>query len=131
MQVFSVNFAKFLKISFSQNTSWRLNVKIMKCFLSTNNFNLENLTEEMQPSIDVLRQGCSEKCSKFTGEQPCRCVIQWSCKITLLKSHFGMGVLLEICCIFSEHLFLRIPQECSFWSKSMNFLRKISDKAPV
>ena len=28
---------------------------------------------------------------------------------TLLKSNFGMGVLLEICCIFSEHLFLRTP----------------------
>ena len=26
---------------------------------------------------------------------------------TLLKSHFGMGVLLKVCCIFSEHLFLR------------------------
>ena len=25
----------------------------------------------------------------------------------LLKSHFGMGVLLKICCIFSEHLSLR------------------------
>ena len=24
-----------------------------------------------------------------------------------LKSHFGMGVLLQICCKFSEHLFLR------------------------
>ena len=28
---------------------------------------------------------------------------------TLLKSHFGMGALLEICCIFPEHLFLRTP----------------------
>ena len=28
---------------------------------------------------------------------------------TLLKSHFGMGVLLYISCIFSEHLFLRTP----------------------
>ena len=28
---------------------------------------------------------------------------------TLLKSHFGMGVLLQICCIFSEDLFLRTP----------------------
>ena len=27
----------------------------------------------------------------------------------LLKSHFGMGVLLSICCIFSEHVFLRTP----------------------
>ena len=34
---------------------------------------------------------------------------QQSCKVTLLKSHFDMGVLLWICCIFSEHLFLRTP----------------------
>ena len=27
-----------------------------------------------------------------------------------LKSHFGMGVFLESCCIFSEHLLLRTPQ---------------------
>ena len=42
-------------------------------------------------------------CSKFTGEHPRRSAI---CKATLFKSHFGMGVLLWICCIFSEHLFL-------------------------
>ena len=28
---------------------------------------------------------------------------------TLLKSHFGMGVLLQICSTFSEHLLLRAP----------------------
>ena len=38
--------------------------------------------------------------SKFTGEHPCR-------SANLLKSHFGMGVILKICCIFSEHLFIR------------------------
>ena len=27
----------------------------------------------------------------------------------LLKLHFGMGVLLYICCIFSENLLLRTP----------------------
>ena len=32
-------------------------------------------------------------------------------KATLLKSHFGMTVLLYTSCIFSEHLFLRIPLE--------------------
>ena len=26
-------------------------------------------------------------------------------KATLLKSHFAMGVLMQICCIFSEHAF--------------------------
>ena len=30
-------------------------------------------------------------------------------KANLLKSHFGMGVLLQICSIFSEYLFLRTP----------------------
>ena len=28
---------------------------------------------------------------------------------TLLKSHFGVGVLLKICFMFSEHLFLGTP----------------------
>ena len=30
---------------------------------------------------------------------------------TLLKSHFGMGVPMQICCIFSEHPSLRTPLE--------------------
>ena len=30
------------------------------------------------------------------------------------KTHFGIGVLLYICCIFSEHLFLRTPLEGCF-----------------
>ena len=34
--------------------------------------------------------------------------------LTLLKSHFGMGVLLSICCIFSENLFLRTPLDGCF-----------------
>ena len=33
---------------------------------------------------------------------------------TLLKSHFGIGVLLQICCIFLEHLFIRTHMECCF-----------------
>ena len=31
-----------------------------------------------------------------------------------LKSHFSMGALLYICCIFPEHLFLRTPLEGCF-----------------
>ena len=30
------------------------------------------------------------------------------CDFNTLKSHFGMRVLLDICCIFSEQLLLRI-----------------------
>ena len=49
------------------------------------------------PPSEAATQRCSEICSKFTGEHPCRSV------------NFGMGVLLQICCIFSEHLFLATP----------------------
>ena len=47
-------------------------------------------------------------CSKFTGEA------------TLLKSHFGMGILQQIYCILSEHLFLKIALKgcfCKFKKK--------------
>ena len=37
-------------------------------------------------------------------------------KPPLLKLHFGIGFLLQICCIFSEHLFLRTPLEGCFWT---------------
>ena len=39
---------------------------------------------------------------------------QFWCKATLLNSQFGMGVLLLICWIFSEHLFVRTPLEGCF-----------------
>ena len=34
---------------------------------------------------------------------------RYGCCAALLKSHFGFGVLLQICCMFSEHLFLGTP----------------------
>ena len=37
------------------------------------------------------------------------------CFATLLKSHCGTGVLQYICCIFSEHVFLRTSLEGFFW----------------
>ena len=62
------------------------------------------------PSEVFLEKGVLKMCSKFTGEHPCRGGIS----IKLLKSHFGMGVLLHICCMFAEHLFLRTPLEGCF-----------------
>ena len=58
-----------------------------------------------------LVEGVLKICSKFAREHPCRSVIS----VKLLKSHFGMGVLLQICCIFSEHHLLRIPLHGCFW----------------
>ena len=58
-----------------------------------------------------LGKGVPKICSKFTEEHPCRSVIL----VKLSKSLFGMGVLLYICCVLSEHLFLRTSLEGCSW----------------
>ena len=63
------------------------------------------------PPEVLLRKGVLKIYRKFTRELQCR-----SCFSTLLKSHFGMDILPQICCIFSEHLFVRKPLECCFWT---------------
>ena len=45
----------------------------------------------------------------------------WSAHPTLLKLHFGMGVLLKICCIFSQHLFLRALGKAASVNWEINF----------
>ena len=61
-------------------------------------------------------KGALKICRKFTGERPCKSVIE------LL---FGMGVLLYIkfaACIFSEHIFLRTPLDGCFWHRLLSTL---------
>ena len=53
-----------------------------------------------QPSRGVFRKMCSENTQQIYRRTP-------MLKCDLLNSHFDMGVFLWICCIFSEHLFLR------------------------
>ena len=50
-------------------------------------------------------------------KQPPRGVHMKSCFATLLNSPFAMGVLLQICCIFSEQLFSRTSMGGCFWSR--------------
>ena len=67
------------------------------------------------PAINVKTLIDSFLCySKYLHKKAC--IIQKQppkgvpCKANLLKPHFGMGVPLKICCIFSDHLFLGTPQ---------------------
>ena len=70
---------------------------------------------QKQLSRGVLEKDVLKICSKFTGEHPYQSVISINCFATLLKWHFGMDVLLLICGILSEHLFLKTPLEgCIF-----------------
>ena len=63
-----------------------------------------------------LRKGILRNFAKFTGKHLCQGLFfnKVAGFVTLLKSHFGMGFLLKICCIFSEHLFKRTPMEGCF-----------------
>ena len=61
-------------------------------------------------------KGVLKICSKLTGKDPCRSGILIICKATLLKPHFGMGVLLLVCCLFLEYLFSRTSLEGYFWT---------------
>ena len=64
--------------------------------------------EQKQPSRGALRERCSENMQQIY-RRITRSDFNRVTKATLLKSHFSMGVLLQICCIFSEHLLLGTP----------------------
>ena len=72
---------------------------------------------QKQPFRGVLKKKCSENMQQIyrtsISKYDFNKVALQRYK-TLLKSHFGMGVLLQICYIFSEHLFLGAPLDGCF-----------------
>ena len=54
-------------------------------------------------------------------------MLECECFATLLKSNFGMGALLYICCISSKHLLVRTPLNGCFW----NFMLIVLMKRPL
>ena len=65
-----------------------------------------------QPFRCVFEKGCSENMQQMCMRTPmAKCDFN---KVALLKSHFGMGVLLYICCMFLVHLFQRTPLDGCF-----------------
>ena len=67
---------------------------------------------QKQPPRGVLRKSYSENMQQIYRRTT---MPKCGCFATLLKSHFCMVVLLYICCIFSEHLFLGTPLGGCFW----------------
>ena len=70
----------------------------------------------MQSSIGVRMRNYSEDmqliCRK-RAPMP-KCDFNKVANTILLKSHFGQGFLMKICCVFSEYLFIRTHPEDSF-----------------
>ena len=83
-------------------------IPLLMCLeLHTNSIYLR--FNQKQSSRGVLRIRCSENMKQIQTRTPLLKFIE-----TLLTLHFGMGVLLQICCIFSEHLILRTTLEGCF-----------------
>ena len=112
----SFTFDRFLFLS-----TW---TKIFKLILETFSCYFFSFRFELFASSSTLEVFLAKYVLKistnFTGEHSCRSVI------SSVKSHLGRSVLLYICCIFSEHLFLRIPLEGCFWFAVKKFVKALN-----
>ena len=72
-----------------------------------------NETPEAPLHRCYYENGVLKICSKLQGNTH---AVVWA---TSLKSHFSMGVLLYICCIFLEYHVLRTPLQESFWNTNL------------
>ena len=70
----------------------------------------------------ALRKKYSEKMQQIYWRTPIlKCNFNKFCFANLLKSHFGVSVLLQICCIFSEYLSQWTHLGGCFWSSLSTF----------
>ena len=65
---------------------------------------------QKQPPRGVPRKRCFENMQQIYRRTPMS-----KCDFSKVALHFCMGVLLKICCIFSEHFFVRTPLCGCFW----------------
>ena len=71
--------------------------------------------KQKQPFGDVLTKRYSKNMQKINRRTPMsKCDFNKVALSTLLRSYFGMGILLYFYCIFSEHLFVSTPLEGYF-----------------
>ena len=116
-RVFSRKFTVFFQKPFHKNTFWGCNRWIALRVISSREHLSQVLTIaklqlpvsriQKQPSSGGLRKRFSENIEQIYRRTP-------TPKCDFNKSYFGMGVLLYICCIFSEHLSMRTRMEGCF-----------------
>ena len=83
-------------------------------FSSSASFNLAEMVQK-QPPIGVLRgKGVLKICSKFTGEQPCRCAISKKLQSNFFEIALRYGYSPVNLLHISEHLFFRSPLDGCF-----------------
>ena len=91
---------------------------LLSQYKSFTNICKTSLQSQKQSSRGVLRKRCSKNMQQIyrrTAMQKCDLGMK-------VQSNFSMGVLLWICCIFSEHLFLRTPLDGYFWQLILNLI---------
>ena len=71
-----------------------------------------NLTEYWKYKIPLFKL---QKTCIINAKSWLKCTAKFSIfhssELNIFRKHFVMGALLQICCIFSEHLFLKTPLE--------------------
>ena len=83
---------------------------------------LRSVYRSSHPGV-FLGKGVLKIYSKFTEEHPCRSAISIKLQSKFIEITCGMGVLLEICCTFSEHLFLWKPLDDCFCDKILRVIQ--------
>ena len=76
---------------------------------------------QSSPPKVFLGKDASKICCKFTRHYPSQSMISIKLLCNFFEPHFGMGVLLWICSIVSEDLFIRTTMEDCFWNQIIFF----------
>ena len=77
---------------------------------------------QKQLSAGILRKTRSENMQQIYRRAPMSKCDFNKVAATLLKSHFGMWALPQICCMFQEHFFLRTPWRAA--SETLNIINR-------
>ena len=91
---------------------------------------LELICSRSSRSEMLLVKGVLKKCRKVTGEHPCQSVISIKLLFSFIEITLWDWYSPVICCIFSEHLFLKTPLGSCFWCsylKNRNQLIQTND----
>ena len=75
------------------------------------------------PTEVFFREDVLKMWNKFTGELPWRGVISIKLLYNVIEIALWHGCSPVICCMFSEHLFIKTPLEGFFWNKKFYVAR--------
>ena len=110
-------FTKKIEQAGSKKTKKIINFWWMRMFVHSLSYDYGlSLTNSRSSHPEVFwRKSVLKICSKVTGEHPCQSVISIKLLFSFIEIALWDWYSSVICCIFSEHLFLKTPLGSCFW----------------